>query len=75
MAGKNLLVTTFASSRGVLFSFGFLLFLTLASISSTSDRVRFPLACPALVIGFFDHGWASRALEGPGVGTFGLGSE
>ena len=69
---KNLLVTTLVSSQGMLFSFDFLLFLTLASISTASDNVRLPLACPALVVGFFAEGWVRLSVEGPGV--FGLGS-
>ena len=71
---KNLLVTTLVSSQGLLFSFDFLLFLTSASISSASDKVRFPLACPAVVVGFFADDWTCLPAEGPGVGVFGLGS-
>ena len=67
---KNLLVTTLASSQGLLFSFDFLL-LTLASISNASDKVRFPLACPAVVIDFFVDGWVCRPVEDPGVCVFG----
>jgi hypothetical protein len=71
---KNLLVKTFVSSRGLLFSLDFLRFLALASISTASDKVRFPLACPAVVVAFLTDGWARLSVEGPGVGVFGLGS-
>ena len=71
---KNLLVTTLVSPQGLSFSLDFLLFLTLASISSASVKVRFPLACPTAVVDFFAGGWACLPAEGPGVDIFGLGS-